>query len=264
MSDLMELYKSDPDHTQTAVEYLPDICDNLYRTQKKLPHYMDQQPEINGKMREILVDWLAEVSGAYRMRSETLFLTVNLLDRFLSRLRVARKNLQLVGVVALLIAAKFEEVDPPSVESLAYSTDRAYTVQEILQFECKFLTIMGFQILVPTAAHFLERLRRFNQCDKDHHRLAKHILELSLLDLNMHRHEPSRLCASAVFLSNELLGRPTPWPASMADASRHAESSLRECVEELRAIWEAAPTNQLQAIQKKYASSSAKWSHQGA
>ena len=48
-------------------------------------NYMSKQSDINAKMREILVDWLVEVHLKFKLRSETLFLTVNLIDRFLER-----------------------------------------------------------------------------------------------------------------------------------------------------------------------------------
>jgi hypothetical protein len=51
-------------------------------------------------------------------RHETLFLTVNILDRFLAVQKVARQRLQLVGVTSLMIAAKYEEIYPPEVRTL--------------------------------------------------------------------------------------------------------------------------------------------------
>lgn len=63
---------------------------------------------------------------------ETLYLTVNIIDRFLERQNVQRKKLQLVGVTAMLLACKYEEVSVPVVEDLVLISDRAYTRQEIL------------------------------------------------------------------------------------------------------------------------------------
>ena len=63
---------------------------------------------------------------------ETLFLTVNLIDRFLERQVVVRKKLQLVGVTAMLLACKYEEVSVPVVEDFVVITDKAYTRQDVL------------------------------------------------------------------------------------------------------------------------------------
>jgi G2/mitotic-specific cyclin-B, other len=46
---------------------------------------------------------------------ETLFLTIHIIDRYLSLEGVIRKNLKLVGVCAMLIACKYEEILAPQV-----------------------------------------------------------------------------------------------------------------------------------------------------
>lgn len=74
---------------------------------------------------------------------ETLFLTVNIIDRFLAIENVARKKLQLVGVTAMLLACKYEEVSVPVVEDLILICDRAYTRADILEM-VKVLYILTF------------------------------------------------------------------------------------------------------------------------
>lgn len=69
------------------------------------PGYMNKQPDITNSMRVILVDWLVDVSEEYRLCSETVYLAVNYLDRFLSCMSVLRGKLQLVGTAAILLAA---------------------------------------------------------------------------------------------------------------------------------------------------------------
>lgn len=69
------------------------------------PGYMSKQPDITNWMRIILVDWLVEVGEEYKLNSETIFLAVNYMDRFLSSMSVLRGKLQLVGTAAILLAA---------------------------------------------------------------------------------------------------------------------------------------------------------------
>lgn len=95
------------------------------------PVYMEDQPHINERMRSILVDWLVEVHLKFKLVPETLYLTVNLIDRYLERKEVTRPKLQLVGVTALLIASKYEEIYPPELRDLVYICDRAYTRTEV-------------------------------------------------------------------------------------------------------------------------------------
>merc|ERR1719460_2025597 len=114
----------------------------------------------------------------YRLRPETLHLTINLIDRYLSKKQTTRKRLQLVGVAAMFIAAKFEEINPPELHDWVYITDNAYKTDDVLMMECTMLTTLSFQVMVPTAAHFFEGLAKANCCDGVHHDLAQYILEL--------------------------------------------------------------------------------------
>ena len=77
--------------------------------------YMGSQPDINAKMRSILVDWLIEVHRKFELMPETLYLTLNIVDRFLSMKAVPRRELQLVGISSMLIACKYEEIWAPEV-----------------------------------------------------------------------------------------------------------------------------------------------------
>ncbi len=72
--------------------------------------YMDKQEDLNNKMRSILVDWLVEVHFKFKLYPATLWLTVNIIDRFLSKVPIKRARLQLVGISSFFIACKFEEV----------------------------------------------------------------------------------------------------------------------------------------------------------
>jgi hypothetical protein len=76
---------------------------------------MVKQIDINAKMRSILVDWLIEVHRKFELMPETLFLTINIVDRFLSMKSVSRRELQLVGISSMLIASKYEEIWAPEV-----------------------------------------------------------------------------------------------------------------------------------------------------
>ena len=77
--------------------------------------YMERQKDINQRMRSILVDWLVEVHHKFKLETITLWLCINIMDRYLELEEVKRSELQLVGVTALLIACKFEEIYPPEV-----------------------------------------------------------------------------------------------------------------------------------------------------
>lgn len=120
-------------------------------------NYMVNQPDINEKMRRILVDWLLKVHGKFKLLPETLYLTVNIIDRYLSQEIVTRKILQLIGVTAMHIACKYEEIYPPEANDFVYITDNAYTKQELLDTEYKILKTLNFDLTFASAYRYLER-----------------------------------------------------------------------------------------------------------
>lgn len=77
--------------------------------------YMDSQPEINEKMRAIVIDWLIQVHYKFELSIETLYLTINIVDRYLASEAVSKRELQLVGMSAILLASKYEEIWAPQV-----------------------------------------------------------------------------------------------------------------------------------------------------
>ena len=97
-------------------------------------------------MRAILVDWLVDVHAKFKLLTETLFFTVNIIDRYLSLKQITRARLQLVGVASLLITTKYEEIYPPNLKDFVYITDNAYTKEEILEMESDILCVLDFNL----------------------------------------------------------------------------------------------------------------------
>mmetsp|Transcript_22161 Transcript_22161/g.76012 ORF Transcript_22161/g.76012 Transcript_22161/m.76012 type:complete len:389 (-) Transcript_22161:222-1388(-) len=231
----------DMDDPQSVAEYAPDIYRNLAQTE--LSHlaradYMASQEDVNAKMRAILVDWLVEVHLKYKLKVETLYLTVNLIDRYLEVQQVAQKRLQLVGVTAMLIAAKFEEIYPPEVKDFVYISAEAYTKDDILDMEVRMLTKLQFVLCSPTVAPFMERYARINGCTEEHRHLMQYLLELTLPEVCMIKYPPSHLAAAAVLLSNKLLRLHPAWPPAMALATEKTESMVKACAWEMCGILE--------------------------
>jgi hypothetical protein len=98
------------------------------------PVYMEDQPFIDERCRSIVVDWLVEVHMKFKLELETLYLTINIIDRYLAMAEVKKLKLQLVGVTALLIASKYEEIYPPELRDLVYICDKAYSGNEVRLF----------------------------------------------------------------------------------------------------------------------------------
>ncbi|KAJ9703893.1 hypothetical protein PVL29_005255 [Vitis rotundifolia] len=166
---IMDIDGPDARNPLAVVEYVEDLYAYYRRMESSScvsPDYMAQQFDINHKMRAILIDWLIEVHDKFELMEETLFLTVNLIDRFLAQQTVARKKLQLVGLVAMLLACKYEEVSVPVVADLIVISDKAYTRKEFLEMERLMLNTLQFNMSVPTPYVFMKRFLKAAQSDK--------------------------------------------------------------------------------------------------
>jgi hypothetical protein len=152
-------------------------------------------------MRAILVDWLVEVHMKFRLVPETLYLAVNILDRYLSIVDVERSRLQLVGVTALFIASKYEEIYPPEVRDCVYITDRGFTRQEVLDMENDILTNLAFKITVPTGHPFMKRFLFITNANKTMKYAANYYMERVLQEHEFLAFRPSIVAAAAVCLA---------------------------------------------------------------
>ena len=162
---------------------------------------MSSQKDINSKMRAILIDWLVEVHMKFRLVPETLYLCVNIIDRYCAMVQVKRTKLQLVGVTALLLACKYEEIYPPEVRDCVYITDRAYTSTEVLDMEQDIVHKLGFKMSVPTAYPFLQRFFTVVKASKLVQHASAYYTERTLQEHDMLKYRPSVICASAIILA---------------------------------------------------------------
>lgn len=169
------------------------------------PHYMDIQTEIQWSMRSVLMDWLVQVHNRFTLLPETLFLTVNYIDRFLSRKIVSLGKLQLVGATAIFVAAKYEEINCPSVQEIVFMVDGGYTVDEILKAERFMLSMLCFELGWPGPMSFLRRISKADDYDLETRTLAKYFLEVTIMDERFVSSPPSYLAAGAHCLARLML-----------------------------------------------------------
>ena len=191
------------------------------------PNFMIDQADLNGKMRAMLIDWLVDVHENFKLIDETLFLTVNIIDRFLSKVQVGKSNFQLIGVTALLIACKFEERQVPNLEKFVYVTEYAFNIKQLLQTERKMLDVLGFDLAWASPIRFLELYNEKTKIPTKGMMFCKFLLELLLLDCGISAVTPSLLAFSVLKISgkvngfavdDELLGEKTKWNSKGCNA----------------------------------------------
>lgn len=231
---------------------------DIFRYMRKLeiqmrpnPGYMDAQTEIHWSMRSILIDWIVQVHHRFNLLPETLFLTINYIDRFLSIKTVSLSKFQLVGATALFLAAKYEEINCPSVQELEYMVDHGYSVDEILKAERYMIDLLEFNLGWPGPMSFLRRTSKADDYDLETRTLAKYLLEVTIMDEKFVAAPPSWTAAAAHCLSRRMLGRGS-WTRAHVYFSGYTQAQLLPCVD---AILECCtdPLQHHKAIYEKYA-----------
>lgn len=188
------------------------------------------------------------------MNPETLYLTINLIDRYLAIEDVERTRLQLVAVSAMLIASKYEEIYAPEVRDFVYITDKSYTKDEILMMEYKILSSLNFDILQVSPYIFLKRYHFISMDGVKSFYLAQFFLEFSLLEYKMICYSSSIKAASCLYISRRFLKATKPWPTILRDATGYSIDNLKPCIKEICKILELMPRITLQACINKFSS----------
>lgn len=249
-----DLDVEDLDDPLMVAEYVVEIFEYLKKLEvatKPNEKYMAHQEDLEWKMRGILVDWLIEVHTRFHLLPETLFLAVNIIDRFLSTKVVQLERLQLVGVTAMFIASKYEEVLSPHVANFRHVADDGFTEAEILSAERYVLSALNYDLSYPNPMNFLRRISKADDYDIQTRTLGKYLMEISLLDHRFMKYLPSHIAAASMYLARLILEK-GEWDQMLTHYSGYSEDEI-EPVFQLMVDYLARPV-QHEAFFKKYAS----------
>ena len=200
---------------QESTLFLGDTLNETYFTlledEQKLTNipiygYMNNQPFINEQMRAVLIDWLIDLNIRFGYKEETIYQAVWIIDAYLSKEKVSRNNLQLLGITALLISCKENEIYFPPLEQCAFLTDRAYKKEELLQFENKIMRVLEFNILVPASCNFYNILSKAYNFDKKQYLFGKYILDSCLVDYNLTKYKASVIAVACIYIVMKYFG----------------------------------------------------------
>ncbi|MBA0850005.1 hypothetical protein Goshw_023927 [Gossypium schwendimanii] len=256
-NSIIDIDCSDSKDPLAVVEYVDDIYAYYKKTEvssRVSPNYMDRQFDINEKMRAILIDWLIEVHYKFDLMEETLFLTINLIDRFLERCTVIRKKLQLVGMTAMLLACKYEEVSVPIVEDFVLISDKAYTRKDVLDMEKLMVNTLQFHMSVPTPYVFMRRFLKAAQSEKKLEFLSFFLIELCMVEYEMLKFQPSLLAAAAIYTAQCSLFRFKNWTKTSEWHTKYTEDQLLECSKLMVTYHQKAGSGKLKGVHRKYSS----------
>ncbi|XP_037386091.1 cyclin-O [Talpa occidentalis] len=200
-----------------------------------------RQPQVTAESRCKLLSWLIPVHRQFGLSFESLCLTVNTLDRFLTTTPVAADCFQLLGVTSLLIACKQVEVHPPRVKQLLALCCGAFSRQQLCNLECIVLHKLHFSLGAPTISFFLEHFTHerveAGQVEVSEaleaQTLARGVAELSLADYAFTNYAPSLLAICCLALADRMLQLPHPVDLCLVG---HPEEALQDCLGKLQLL----------------------------
>jgi hypothetical protein len=194
-------------------EFLTEILIGLKKDEKiNIPQYShdifkNQDPtEINEKHRAVVIEWLSYIILYFSQSNETLFICINIMDRYISKKKIALNNYQLVGISSYLIASKYEDTNSPSVDDLIYISKNIYTHNDIIEMEKDILSVLNFDIFSVSSYQFFSFFYLVsNLNNKILFCLGHLILELCLLNIDIMSYDPSQLAIASLLIAKKSL-----------------------------------------------------------
>jgi hypothetical protein len=250
---------------ECLVEYVNDTFHDLKEEERRLfplLRPLSSQVDINGKMRALLVDWLFDVRRKFKLRYETLYAALSLLDRYLSIVTVRKSQLQECGCAALMLASTLEETYPPEARDYVHVSDNSFEAEALKTHSWRIAAALQFNLWSPNPLHFLRRYSKASRNSTAEHNLAKYYCQSATL--NYHRlvsaYLPSKLAASSILLARLAQTESTkskPWSRTLAHYTGYTIADLADCVATLWLWLKFVLCNvswpSLRAAQKEYA-----------
>jgi hypothetical protein len=237
---------------------------------------LDRQPYLTPKMRAILIDWMIELAEEYHCTPMTLQLAVALVDKSLARgtpgaedgtagyFIIRRDMLQCVGCACMWIAAKIEEITPPSVDEFVYISDNSYSREQIVDMELSVCTALTFRLSQVTPFHYVQEFLRascacgLSSCAAPENPVLKnmvlYLLELSMLPRELAYVNASLKCAAAVYLARVTLGIRDYWTKSLEFYTGCALVDLEDTILIIHRYHRAAEESSLKSVFIKFRS----------
>jgi hypothetical protein len=224
------------------------------------------QSQITEKHRLKLVDWIIDISQKFDLKEETLFLVINLVDRYLSTTNLDLDKLQLLGCSAIFLGAKYQEIYPPELRDYVYVSNHVCKKEAILKMEIDILKKINYSMVIVSPLFFYNRIYFICATSLKELNSSKYaklyftglfILELSLLEYKMIKYTPSIIASASMFLARKLLDFNPPWPKQVLSSQGFTgTNSINECVKELLVLIKNERVATLFGLRKKFSKES--------
>lgn len=210
------IHRRNPQNVEKYNKRITNYLITRDRSRRVPSNYLESHKTITAKMRAQLVDWLVDVSLRFKVLDETLFAGVWILDRYLSRtMELEKRILQLAGITSLMLAAKMEEVYPPSAADYLEVCDGAYSEADLLDQEALILSSLRFDLAVATSLQLFRLFTREMNLSRKSYFFGEYLLHCALLDSKSLRYSPNELSAGALFLVDKMFKGGLNWKSEI-------------------------------------------------
>ena len=185
-----------------------NVCDysdkDLFKLQDK--------KYFNEKNRSIIFHWLVKNNNKWKLRDDTIFMAMNIMDRYVSKFKSKNSEFQLIAISSYFIASKYEDIYPPYLDELCQICNYIYSNEDIIKKEYEILVGLNFDILYNSSYKYLTFLHSI--ADKDNLKLlylAQFMLELSLENIDILEYSQCLRALSALILAKKMLRITKSW-----------------------------------------------------
>ena len=177
---------------------LPNYSNNIFKFQ--------DIKSINERHRGVVIEWLSYINHYFNQSNETLFMCINIMDRYISKKRISLDIYQLVGISSYLIASKYEDTETPSIEELIYISKNKYSHNDIISMEKEILVALNFDIFSVSTYHFYSYFYFISSINnKKLFHLGHLILEICLLNIELMTYSKSLLAIGVLLVAKKCL-----------------------------------------------------------
>ena len=205
--------------------------------------YLHFQPEISEKMRLLLINWLSEIHSRFLLQPETLFLAVNILDRYLAEFICSSRKLQLVGIVSLWLASKFEEIYYISLTDLLHLCSNVYTKEDVLLMERNILKMLDYRLCTCSSYRLALLICAKMNVTKSQINLVQYLLVVSLISYNMIKYNSNTTANAAIYLMCSI---------ENIENSIEITQTMKNCIKDILILVREIKKNPFLDVFKKY------------
>lgn len=232
--------------------YVTDIIEHLrgaeaeWRAQITVDYMQKVQQDVKPRMRSILVDWMVEVHNKFKLRTETVYLTIDNLDRYLSKVQLNRSKLQLLGCTCMWVASKYHEIYAPEMKDFVYISDNAFSIDDLLEMETELLCALDFQLTVPTAWSFAERFimvysHEISESPREQlYNMTQYFIEHALMTYDLVGELRSKIASAALYAAIRRLNL-GHWNQTIQSVTKYSEEELKPLADRLQKMADSGP-----------------------